>query len=218
MKRMCVLLFILLLESVDAYAHQPRIAFGSRHPREAPIIVDQPEISKAYYGELNGEADHYRIESAKPFVLYMNLLTPEEAGARTDICVDVSAGGRKILTIGGSAAAWKSYYEKFANDHYFRSQEFMETVDAGTYEITVYNKDNRGRYCLAVGNIESFPLDETIKTAFTLPVIKKEFFSKPAISAFLNLVGLFLAIELVIALAVVGGIILLVRTLAKRRR
>lgn len=205
-KKIAAISIILVLACGLAFAHQPRIAFGSRHPREKPIIVEKPEISKAYYGELKGAADHYRIESDRPFRLYLNILAPDEEGARTDTNVDVFLDGRMLFTLGGGREAWKSFYEKFADDDYLRGPEHREGVGAGAYDIVVYNSDNMGKYALAVGDIESFPLDETVKTAFTLPAIKKHFFNKPAISAFLNLVGLFIFIELLIVSVIIIAI------------
>jgi hypothetical protein len=206
-----VLVMIMAFTATYAHAHQPRIAFGSRHPLEAPIVIEKPEISKAYYGELKGEADYYTIESDKSFKLYLNILAPDQEGARTDTSVDVTSGSQKIATLKGSSAEWKSFFEEFARDNYLRGPEFEQMVPAGRYYLKVYNRDNRGKYSLAVGDIESFPLDETIKTALRLPSIKKHFFNKPAISAFFNLVGLFLAIELAIGLGLILGIVFVIR-------
>ena len=209
---------VMVFTASYAHAHQPRIAFGARHPLEAPIIIEKPEISQAYYGELKGEADYYQIESSKPFKLYLNLLAPDQAGARTDTSVDVTSGSQKITTLKGSSAKWKSFFEEFARDNYLRGPEFEQMVPAGRYYLKVYNRDNQGKYSLAVGDIESFPLDETIKTALRLPSIKKHFFTKPAISAFLNLVGLFLAIELAIGLGFIFGVIFVIRKILAKWR
>ena len=218
MKRLITVMTIIVLTAGFAYAHQPRIAFGSRHPREAPIIVEKPEISKAYYGNMSGEPDYYKIASGRAFKLYLNILTPDEPGARLDTAVEVTKDGEIIATIGGSAAKWNKFYEKYAADSYLRGQEFTKTVEPGVYYIKVYNSDNRGKYSLAVGDVESFPLDETIKTAFTLPGIKVHFFNKSAISAFLNPVGGFLAAELAIFLAIVIGILFVIRAVRRKWR
>jgi hypothetical protein len=218
MRQAVIILAVMVLAAGAACAHQPRIAFGSRHTRQAPINVEKPEISKAYYGNLTGEPDYYRIDSAKAFKLYINILTPDKPGARTDTEVEVAKDGEVITTIGGSAAKWDKFYEKYAADSYLRGQEFAKTAGPGIYYIRVYNSDNRGKYSLAIGDVESFPLDETIKTAFTLPVIKKEFFNKSAISAFLNPVGGFLAAELAIAIGMACLALFIIRMLIKRTR
>lgn len=218
MKKYLVSVILIALTATCAYAHQPRIAFGERHPPEDPIAVEKPEISKAYYGQLRGEPDYYRIVSEKPFVLYLNILAPDQESARTDTSVDVMIGGRRVATLSAQAAPWTVFYEKFADDRYLRGPELTETVGAGTYYLRVSNRDNWGKYALAVGNVESFPLDETIKTALTLPVIKKYFFNKPSYSAFLNLVGLFLVIEFFLAAAAVLVIALLIRTITGKMR
>ena len=47
-------------------AHQPRI------PTDTKTVVVEPEISKAYYSTLRGQAHTYSIASEKPFDLYVN--------------------------------------------------------------------------------------------------------------------------------------------------
>lgn len=210
------ILALLIFASAPAHAHQPRIAFGSRHTEKNPIIVEKPEISKAYYGELRGEPDYYKISSEKPFNLYLNILAPDEKGARTDTRVDLILYGRKVFTLAADPKDWKIFYEHFARDSYVRGPEFHSALGEGVYLVKVYNSDNMGKYALAIGDIESFPIDETIKTAFTLPSIKRHFFNKPAYTAFLNPVGLFLLTELLIALAIAGVAAFAFRFLRKK--
>lgn len=46
---------------------------------------------------------------------------------------------------------------------------------AGTYFIRVFNAENRGRYVLAVGDIESFTPDVIAKTMIVMPGINRDF-------------------------------------------
>jgi hypothetical protein len=216
MKRTIFIAVVLFFVVTLAYAHQPRISFGSRHPLEDPQVVDKPEISKAYYGELTGEADYYKIDSPVPFTLYLNILTPDEPNARADMTVEVITGGQSIFMLIGRIHPWSKFYEEFARDNYLKGPELEENVTPGTYYIKVYNNDNRGKYSLAVGKIESFPLAETIKTAFTLPEIKVHFFNKPAYSAFTNLIGLFLFVYLLIAVVIIWAIVFIIHRLIRK--
>ena len=68
-----LILFLFLATPVSA--HQPEYV-GSN----IKINVTNPEISKAYYGELNGQPAVYTIESQKEFKFYVNILVPDLIG------------------------------------------------------------------------------------------------------------------------------------------
>ena len=51
--------FLLILISIKAFAHQPKLIKYSPS-KENPHKVIYPEISKAYYGKLSGEAHYYK--------------------------------------------------------------------------------------------------------------------------------------------------------------
>ncbi len=182
----------LLLTSV--FAHQPRLVGN-----ETNIRVDQPEISKAYYGSLSGKPATYHIESAEPFRLYVNILVPDMAGIDKDVSVKILKQETVISILDGCEHDWTHFYEPFAGDHYFRGAEYVQEQDAGTYEINVYSQDNQGKYVLAVGDREAFPLRELVRTYAVLPRLKSEFFGKSPFSAYFNIMGIFLAVILVIA-------------------
>jgi hypothetical protein len=75
--------------------------------------------------------------------------------------------------------------------------------DAGSYEIHVSSPDNQGKYVLAVGAVEAFPLPELIKTYAVLPRLKSEFFEKSPFSAYNNIMGIFLGGFILIVLVIV---------------
>jgi hypothetical protein len=64
----------------------------------------------------------------------------------------------------------------------------------GTFESVLSRPGNTGKYVLAVGEKESFLLDEMLRTMGILPSLKSDFFGKPAWTAFFNRIGLYLAI------------------------
>ncbi len=178
----------------NVFAHQPRLVGN-----DTDIVVDQPEISKAYYGSLNGKSATYRIESTGPFRLYVNILVPDIEGIDKDVSVKILKQGTVISILDASEHDWTQFYEPFAGDHYFRGAQYVEEQDAGTYDIEVYSPDNSGRYVLAIGDREAFPLGELVRTYAVLPRLKSEFFGKSPFSAYFNVMGIFLAVILVIA-------------------
>ena len=178
----------------NVFAHQPRLVGN-----ETNVVVDQPEISKAYYGSLGGRPATYRIESAEPFRLYVNILVPDIEGIDKDVSVKILKQGSVISILDGIEHDWTQFYEPFAGDHYFRGAEYVKEQDAGTYDIEVYSPDNQGKYVLAIGDREAFPLGELARTYTVLPRLKSEFFGKSPFSAYFNIMGIFLAVILIIA-------------------
>ncbi len=63
----------------DAHAHQPRIVTG-----EHVTLVEAPEISKAYYGELTGKPDLFVVERDKQWDLFVEILVPDLPGVQED--------------------------------------------------------------------------------------------------------------------------------------
>ena len=64
-----IISIFLILVSLKAFAHQPKL-IKYNPTKEIPHEVINPEISKAYYGKLNGEPHYYRIKSEKDFLFY----------------------------------------------------------------------------------------------------------------------------------------------------
>lgn len=167
-------LFLLLFVPALASAHQPRIV-------EANVVnVVDPEVSKAYYGELKGESHLYNIVSDKEFALYVGILVPDRAGQNKDISAVVFETGKDntpVAVLDGMSFAWTPMYEMFGADNYFAGPEFKKQMPAGSYQIRVSSPNNTGRYSLAVGEIESFPLGEIVNTLKVVPQLKHDFFA-----------------------------------------
>ncbi len=197
---MGVFLLIIFLCVSLASAHQPREVTDTSSI-ENPIIVSNPEISQAFYGELNGNPAYYQIKSSKEFRLYVNILIPDNPGPKSFISMDIlDDSGKVIATFDGQNSTWKSYYEKFGGDYYLKGPEFNQTIPAGTYYIKLYNNDNQGLYSLAIGDIESFPADESLNALITLPILKSETFRIPIASLFIQFMGIILAMGVFLVL------------------
>jgi len=197
----------------NVFAHQPRLVGN-----ETNIVVDQPEISKAYYGSLSGKPATYRIESTESFRLYVNILVPDIEGIDKDVSVKILKHGTVISILDGIEHDWTQFYEPFAGDHYFRGSEYIQEQDAGTYEIEVYSPDNQGKYVLAIGDREAFPLGELVRTYVVLPRLKSEIFGKSPFSAYFNIMGIFLAVILVIAGVILITVFYSIKLIRKRNR
>ena len=207
-----VLSGILLFFLPAALAHQPRLVGD-----QTDIIVTLPEVSKAYYGHLDGNPVTFRIEAAEAFRLYLNILVPDIEGIEKDVSVKILKKDTVISVLDADSHDWTGFYEPFAGDDYFRGPEFLEMQEAGVYEIQVYSPDNQGKYVLAVGDKESFPFAELIKTYMVLPRLKSEFFGKSPFSAYSNIMGIFLAVIVAATLLIATFLFLGIKYIRKRR-
>lgn len=195
-----VLALFLSLGAISA--HQPRLDSGTTVNVENPIIVENPEISQAFYGQLNGNPVYYQIKSDKPFELYVNLLVPTSPGQGGElVSAEVTdASGNIVMFLNGTNSSWTPYFEEFGGDYYLKGPEATLQVPAGTYNIKVFNSQNQGKYSIAIGKIEAFPANEALTALFTLPLLKQQFFAKPILTLFLEFLGIILALGSLMAL------------------
>lgn len=193
----CLFISILIM-ATGALAHQPVIV------KDQPIEIEKPEISRAFYGELNGKSRSYFITADKSFDLYVNLLVPKNTNAKGRYSARVYQliNGQKILLtdIKAESVVWQEFYEPFGGDSYFKGPEFKQNVPAGRYEIEVYNTNNQGKYVLAVGEKEFFGPKEIASVYTEVPKLKAEFFGDNPLS--------FLVTPFGIVLVVVAGVII----------
>jgi len=177
--------FALLLTALSlqaASAHQPVIVDS-----EPAVTVSQPEISKAYYGELNGQPVSYTIKSSQSFNLYVNLLTPAKDNNQTLLSAKITGPDNRLLsTLDGSNFAWEPYYEPFGGDNYYKGPEYRARVNAGEYRIQVTSAGNTGPYIIAIGETEQFTAQEMLTTLKTLPDLKLNYFGEPWWRLFTN--------------------------------
>jgi hypothetical protein len=178
---MKLILAIFFLLAAGVSAHQPRLIDTKT------VDIQNPEISQAFYGELKGSPVEFRIRSNKDFRLYVGLLVPDLNGVRKNISAKID-GTDTIGLLDGTNFDWTPFYEEYGQDHYFWGPEFCaedsvkgvelkgRTVAAGDYRISVYNPTNEGKFTLVTGDIETFPIQETIKTILITPRLKAQFF------------------------------------------
>jgi hypothetical protein len=161
-----------------------------------PIVVKNPEISQAWYGNLKGQPDYYMISSDKPFELFANILVPQSPGISSDfVSAQITdSSGKTLALLGGNQSSWTPMFEEFGGDYYLQGPTFDQNVSAGTYYIKVFNQNNTGKYSLATGAIEAFPPDESLKALISIPMLKEQIFGKPITTLFFEFVGIILAL------------------------
>ncbi|MCJ7816850.1 MAG: hypothetical protein MUP55_03245, partial [Candidatus Aenigmarchaeota archaeon] len=192
------LLAFLFLFSVPVSAHQPRLVMGwDIHDENSSLLVEQPEVSQAFYGELNGRPDYYKIILDKPARIYFAITVPYAPESRTDLTVELydhkDTAITQVFLLEGAKFQWKPFYEEFGGDWYLQGPEARENLTNVTYYIKVSSPSNQGKYSLAIGEEESFPPGETLNAYLLLPIIKQQFFGKPVLWMFLYLLGIVLA-------------------------
>lgn len=196
---LCLLAFFLFVGAKPVAAHQPRIVSGQT------VQIKTPQVSQAFYAILQGSPDEYMITAEHEFDLYLSLLVPDLPGIRKDymlIIFRVDPGGQlvQLSKLEGVKHTWTEFYEPFAGDSYFQGPDIDQVLPAGDYRIHISNPDNEGKYVLSVGREESFTLSEGVQTIIRLPSVKK-YFEKSPLTAYFNLVGLFMVITLLLLTA-----------------
>lgn len=183
---------LLALVSAPAMAHQPVTVPEAHHSLEAPFEVPEPEISKAFFGKLGGQPEYYRIVSTTAFRFYAGITVPRIEGCPLEqrFSFDVlDANLDSIVAADGERFDWWPWYERFGQKWYWVGPEIGahfksdRVFAAGTYYIRVFNADNTGRYVLAVGHIESFPLDVIARTLLMMPGINRDFWDSVSCKA-----------------------------------
>jgi len=173
---------VFLLPTVTS-AHQPRIATDN------PIIVTSPEVSKAYYGTLNGEPAVYTITADEPFALYVGVLVPDIDGQKKDVSAVILKDGKELMVLESTGFEWKQFFEPFGSDTYWQGPEYKAEADAGNYEIIVWSSNNDSKYSLAIGEIEAFDFKETVNALTLIPQLKRDFFGGSPIDFILSPFG-----------------------------
>jgi hypothetical protein len=189
----------LMLTSSIVSAHQPRLVMGwDINSEQNALLIPEPEISKAYYGELNGKPDYYKIILDKQTPVYLGILSPYVPGASTDFTVELydykdNFSMTQVILLDGKSYQWKPMYEPFGGDWYLQGPDAKENLTNVTYYIKVSSPSNTGKYSFAIGDIESFPPQEALNAYIALPMLKQLFFERHVLFNFLHFLGIILA-------------------------
>ena len=173
---LAIALFVVFFTTSPVLAHQPRAVEGNQ------TVVADPAISKAYYATLTGEPHVYTIVAAEPFKLYVGILMPFVEDSAKDVSAEIRSDTEVLQVLGGTDADWSKMFEFFGQSDYWDGGDFTQPVEAGEYTITVSSPSNDAKYSLAVGDVESFTLAQTISAATMIPQLKRDFFNESPVS------------------------------------
>ena len=143
--------------------------------RDEKINVTEPEISKAYYGNLSGKPHIYTISTSSPIDLYVNVLVPFIEGPEKNVIVKIFKGEQLRGILSPKKGDWKEFFEPFGHSMYWKGPEFKVRADAGKYKIHVQSTEKSIRYVLATGEIEAFDGPESLNAILLIPKLKKDF-------------------------------------------
>ena len=179
-----VILFLILVSwPLKVLAHQPRLVEMEK------INVTEPEISKAYYGNLSGKPHIYTISTSSPIDLYVNVLVPFIEGPEKNVIVKIFKGEQLMGILSPKKGDWKEFFEPFGHSMYWKGPEFKVRADAGKYKIHVQSTERSIRYVLATGEIEAFDGPESLNAILLIPKLKKDFFEESPLSFILSPLG-----------------------------
>ena len=82
----------------------------------------------------------------------------------------------------------------------------------------VSNSDNQGKYSLAIGQIESFPLGESLKTLAALPALKIHFFNKSFFAIRQGKIIQYLSYGLLILIVIIIAIVLIIKKVRHHKK
>ena len=179
-----VILFLILVSwPLKVLAHQPRLVEMEK------INVTEPEISKAYYGNLSGKPHIYTISTSSPIDLYVNVLVPFIEGPEKNVIVKIFKGEQLMGILSPKKGDWKEFFEPFGHSMYWKGPEFKVRADAAKYKIHVKSTEKSIRYVLATGEIEAFDGPESLNAILLIPKLKKDFFEESPLSFILSPLG-----------------------------
>ncbi len=199
-----ILLFFAVITIVSA--HVPYIV--TQESLRDIKAIEEPEISRAFYGAMTGFPHTYEIRATEPFHLYAQILVPDIESSVNNvsgiIIKETTPGGRvmEVTRFLAKDAVWESQYEPWGGDSYRVGGTFEKDVDAGVYRIEVSTPDNIEKYVLVVGKTEDFGEIGYFETIGRIAEVKA-FFGKPKI---LVIQSPFVYVPLLIALTL-GGVL-----------
>jgi hypothetical protein len=207
----CVVFLVVIFSLTIVSAHQPRLVYDKDLSLNNSELIQNPEISQAYYGELNGSNEYYKIVSNHSFDLYVQILSPYIENASKNFIVEIYYNNATNASwiLNGVYSSWIKFHEPFANDDYWQGPSLNQTAAAGTYLIKVSNINNKGKYVLVFGTIETFPFKEMIRATLVMPRLKM-YFGKSVFTAYFNKIGIYLGISLGILIAIIVVIVVLI--------
>jgi len=189
LKKVLILFLLLVPFVLDAYAHQPRLVMDLASTDTDPILIEEPEVSKAYYGRLEKTPEYYAISSNSEIDMYLSLQVPDLPNQSTNISLDlIDKKGLILAHFEGKDHNWTRFHEDFGNADYLAGPSIRTTLPAGIYTIMISGDEN-AKYVLVTGFEEEFPAPEFLNALVLVPKINIEFFGMNAVQSMANVFG-----------------------------
>ena len=174
----CLFLFLLLVSETSA--HSP-ISPGNNESLDTATPISDPTKSWAVYAELHegGEAQYYRFDitvGQKIHVMLFRSPSPDDrdflpgfvlmgpglsSQGNVPNYVEVPSGAQTLVAEGKQPD--QATYEPFSPSIFYSLADLsLDAPSSGTYYIAVYEPSRGGHYGLAVGDRESYTLEEWI--------------------------------------------------------
>jgi len=136
-------------------AHQPK--FPNPSGPDDYILINEPTVSKAYYGLLADFPHTYRLEITEPTTFFTEILVPEFVNETNRYAILVKEEKRGVSTVtrlDPANASWETFFEPFGGDTYRRGSTYETVLEPGNYLFEVSTPENLGKYVLVVGKEE----------------------------------------------------------------
>ena len=175
-----LVLIALVCMAPYSLAHSP-LGSGDNESLATATVISDPTKSWAIYAELHegGEAQYYRFDIDEGQKIHVMLFKPTdqeladflpgfvlmgpgltEQGEHPDYVEEPSGVEHQVFE--GTQAS-KATYEPFSPSAFYSLAEAdFQAPMTGTYYVVVYESSRGGRYGLAIGDIESYTLNEWI--------------------------------------------------------
>ena len=164
MKTILFLFFIILVSLNPAYGHKLISHDDTHRDFESALQIPDHKISWAIYENLGeNEAKFYTFEANKGDSFYASIVVPkidglEEYSPTLFLIGDDNFEKKKINYEQNFPG--NEFYEPFGQITYWERQEYTTEIPVdGTYFLVVMDEKNQsGKYSLAIGTIEDFSL------------------------------------------------------------
>ena len=168
MKKIMITFFLVLVSTSHAYGHKLITHDDSHFDFESALQIPDHKISWAIYEDLGtNDAKFYTFDAKKGDSFYASIVIPKIEGLEryspTLILMGNENGVNKKIPYEGDFPG-NEFYEPFGQVTYWERQELKtEITSDGKYFIVVLDEKNQdGKYSLAIGTIEDFSGNDLI--------------------------------------------------------
>lgn len=161
MKKIVIVFFLLLISTNTVYGHKLISHDDSHRSFDTALEIQDHKISWAIYEDLGmNEAKFYTFDAKKGDSFYASIVIPKIEGlenyAPTFVLMGDGIINKKIIYEKGFPG--NEFYEPFGQVTYWERQELKTEIPTdGKYFLVVMDeKDQSGKYSLAIGTIEDF--------------------------------------------------------------